>query len=68
MTERTNLIQTRNGTFVQVLTKLVNWINGTAAYRKFYPKAKPETADSKFRTLVGIGRVENYRKEKKCVE
>jgi len=42
----------------------VNGFNGTKAYQKFYPNATDETADSKFRTLVGNGRIESYIKEK----
>ena len=42
----------------------VNGFNGTKAYQKFYPKATDETSDSKFRTMVGIGRIESYIKEK----
>ena len=42
----------------------VNGFNGTKAYKKFYPNATDETADSKFRTLVGIGRIESYLNEK----
>ena len=42
----------------------VNGFNGTKAYQKFYPKATDETADSKFRELVGKGRIDDYVKSK----
>ncbi len=42
-----------------------NGFNGTKAYQKIYPKAKASTADSKFRTLVGIGRIQEYIDQKR---
>ena len=42
----------------------INGFNGTKAYQKYYPKAKDETADSKYRELVGKGRIESYLKSK----
>jgi len=42
----------------------VNGFNGTKAYKKFYPKSSDEGADSSFRELVGISRIESYLKEK----
>lgn len=41
-----------------------NGFNGTKAYQKFYPKSKPESADSSFREMVENSRVKAYIKEK----
>lgn len=41
----------------------VNGFNGTKAYQKFYPDASDESADSSFRDIVGISRIEKYISE-----
>tara|TARA_R110002096_G_C14261299_1_gene694713 strand:- start:49 stop:606 length:558 start_codon:yes stop_codon:yes gene_type:complete len=38
----------------------VNGFNGVKAYQTFYPKASRDTADSKFRRVVEIGRIQEY--------
>lgn len=43
----------------------INGFNGTKAYQSVYPNASDESADSSFREMVGISRIDNYIKEKK---
>lgn len=42
----------------------VNGFNGTKAYQKFYPEASDESADSSFREIVGISRIQEYKRSK----
>ena len=42
----------------------VNGRNGTQAYKKFYPDSSYESADSSFREIVEIPRIQEYVKTK----
>lgn len=39
---------------------LVNGMNGTAAYLKFYPNVSSESAEASFRKILGNTRIKNY--------
>lgn len=43
----------------------VNGFNGVKAYQKFYPKAKDQTADKRFRDLTETDRIKTYIESKK---
>jgi len=42
----------------------VNGFNGAQAYKKFYPKASPDTATANFEKILRITEVNQYKKKK----